>query len=44
MRERAQILGGSLQAGPDGTGWRVELRLPLVGAEQAVEVLSGGKT
>jgi signal transduction histidine kinase len=28
MRERAQILGGSLEAGPDGTGWRVELRLP----------------
>ena len=29
MRERAEILGGSLAAGPHGEGWRVELRLPL---------------
>jgi signal transduction histidine kinase len=42
MRERAQILGGSLQAGPDGDGWRVELRLPLVGTEQAFEDSSVG--
>jgi signal transduction histidine kinase len=33
MQERAQILGGSLLAGPEGEGWRVELRLPLRGAE-----------
>ncbi|HEX3691286.1 MAG TPA: histidine kinase [Solirubrobacteraceae bacterium] len=28
MRERARGLGGTLSAGPDGDGWRVELRLP----------------
>ncbi len=28
MRERAQLLGGTLNAGPDHDGWRVELRLP----------------
>jgi signal transduction histidine kinase len=28
MRERAELLGGSLSAGPSGDGWRVELRLP----------------
>jgi signal transduction histidine kinase len=28
MRERAGALGGTLQAGPAGEGWRVELRLP----------------
>ncbi|MFE0458320.1 sensor histidine kinase [Kitasatospora sp. NPDC058965] len=28
MRERAELLGGSLQAGPDGDGWLVRLRLP----------------
>jgi signal transduction histidine kinase len=28
MRERAQLLGGTLSAGPAGDGWRVELRLP----------------
>jgi signal transduction histidine kinase len=28
MRERAQGLGGTLNAGADGNGWRVELRLP----------------
>ena len=28
MRERAEILGGTLEAGPAGGGWRVELRLP----------------
>jgi signal transduction histidine kinase len=43
MRERAQILGGSLFAGPDGDGWRVELSLPLTDAEQAIEVISAGK-
>jgi signal transduction histidine kinase len=33
MQERAQILGGSLLAGPEGEGWQVELRLPLRGTE-----------
>lgn len=28
MRERAELLGGELTAGPTGTGFRVELRLP----------------
>ena len=28
MRERALALGGELDAGPTGDGWRVELRLP----------------
>jgi signal transduction histidine kinase len=28
MRERAEILGGTLAAGPSGAGWLVELRLP----------------
>ncbi len=28
MRERAQVLNGSLSAGPHGEGWQVELRLP----------------
>ncbi len=28
MRERAQLLGGTLHAGAEGDGWRVELRLP----------------
>jgi signal transduction histidine kinase len=29
MRERAVLLGGTLEAGPTDYGWRVELRLPL---------------
>jgi signal transduction histidine kinase len=29
MRERAEVLGGTLAAGPTETGWRVELRIPL---------------
>ena len=29
MRERAQLLGGTLRAGAEGDGWRVELRLPV---------------
>ena len=28
MRERAELLGGSLEAGPRDGGWRVELQLP----------------
>ena len=30
MRERAQLLGGTLRAGAEQDGWRVELRLPGV--------------
>ncbi|MFG3696618.1 histidine kinase [Micromonospora sp. NPDC047620] len=32
LRERVAALGGTLRAGPDGDGWRVEARLP-VGAD-----------
>lgn len=28
MRERAELLGGTLKAGPNGTGWLVEAELP----------------
>jgi signal transduction histidine kinase len=35
MRERAQMLGGTLQAGAGDGGWRVELRLPPPPAEDA---------
>ncbi|GAA1590646.1 histidine kinase [Kribbella hippodromi] len=28
MRERADLVGGSLEAGPTSTGWRVELEVP----------------
>jgi signal transduction histidine kinase len=28
LRERAELLGGTLHAGPDGSGWTIELRLP----------------
>ncbi|HZX04195.1 sensor histidine kinase [Kribbella sp.] len=28
MRERADLVGGSLEAGPTSTGWRVELKVP----------------
>jgi signal transduction histidine kinase len=29
MRERADLIGGSLDAGPTSDGWRVELRVPV---------------
>jgi signal transduction histidine kinase len=32
MRERAELLGGTLAAGPAGTGWLVECRIPAAGA------------
>jgi signal transduction histidine kinase len=35
MRERAQLLGGTLSAGATGEGWRVELRLPAPAAREA---------
>jgi signal transduction histidine kinase len=31
MRERAELLGGTLEAGPTDYGWRVELHLPSPG-------------
>jgi signal transduction histidine kinase len=34
MRERAQLLGGTLTAGPTDDGWRVELRLPPLEARE----------
>ena len=39
MRERAELLSGTLEAGPAGGGWRVELRLPApdrAGVESSV--------
>ncbi|MFB9239783.1 sensor histidine kinase [Plantactinospora siamensis] len=33
MRERVDLLGGRLTAGPDGDEWRVSARLPLSGPE-----------
>ncbi len=33
MRERMSALGGSLSAGPDGDGWRVEGAIPLRSAD-----------
>jgi signal transduction histidine kinase len=44
MRERAEILGGSLLAGPDGYGWRVELRLPHAAAGQAPGALPAAES
>ena len=32
MRERAESMGGSCQAGPGGRGWLVEATLPLAAA------------
>ncbi len=37
MQERAALLGGSVQAGPEPDGWRVELRLPAEAAERRAE-------
>jgi signal transduction histidine kinase len=34
MRERAELLGGTLTAGANGQGWQVELRLPVAGVQQ----------
>ncbi len=41
MRERAELLGGSLRAGTEGDGWLVELRLPLEGVQQIPTVPAG---
>jgi signal transduction histidine kinase len=29
LRERAELAGGQFTAGPDGNGWRVDVRIPL---------------
>jgi signal transduction histidine kinase len=29
LRERAELAGGAFSAGPDGAGWRVDVRIPL---------------
>lgn len=29
MRERADVVGGRLEAGPDGAGWRVRCMVPV---------------
>ena len=41
MRERAQILGGTFQAGAVADGWGVELRLPTARGAQAGEAVVG---
>ena len=38
MRERAQALGGTLDAGPTENGWRVEVRIPITEGAVAVTV------
>ena len=42
MRERAELLGGTLRAGPDGQGWRVRLSLPLADAQSSSPALEAG--
>ena len=37
MRERAELLGGSVVAGPDGGGWVVDCSLPLAKSQAANE-------
>jgi signal transduction histidine kinase len=36
MRERATLLGGRLEAGPDGDGWLVDVEVPLVATGEVV--------
>lgn len=42
MRERAEALGGTFDAGPDGTGWRVRAVLPLPAPAAAMSDAEGG--
>jgi hypothetical protein len=43
MRERAELYGGTLAAGPDpGGGWRVRAELPLE-VDPQVAALAGGQ-
>lgn len=37
MRERAEVLGGELHAGRDGSGWRVSMRFPRVGQSMSAQ-------
>ena len=37
MRERAELLGGRVVAGPDGGGWVVDCSLPLAKSQAANE-------
>ncbi len=39
MRERVEVLGGQLEAGPTGTGWRVRTVLPASAAEPSARSL-----
>ncbi|MEU8257115.1 histidine kinase [Micromonospora inaquosa] len=39
MRERVEVLGGRLEAGPTGTGWRVRTVLPASAAEPSARSL-----
>lgn len=41
MRERAELLGGTLTAGPDGSGWQVCVTLPT-GADPATLAIGAG--
>ncbi|MDN5564759.1 MAG: sensor histidine kinase, partial [Luteococcus sp.] len=36
MRQRADLLGGSLEAGPHGRGWQVSAELPLNPVEESL--------
>jgi signal transduction histidine kinase len=40
MQERAELLGGTMVAGPHGAGFRVRLRLPLTGAAAVIVGMS----
>ncbi|MDG4781925.1 histidine kinase [Micromonospora sp. WMMD961] len=39
MRERVEVLGGRLEAGPTGTGWRVRTVLPATAADPSARSL-----
>ncbi|MEU8329321.1 histidine kinase [Micromonospora sp. NPDC048839] len=44
MRERVEVLGGRLEAGPTPTGWRVRTVLPASGAEPPAPTVPRGRT
>jgi signal transduction histidine kinase len=43
MRERAALLGGRLEAGPDGDGWLVDVEVPLVATAEVAPRRGPGK-
>jgi signal transduction histidine kinase len=43
LRERAALLGGSVQAGPSGHGWRLTARLPAGGAAMPRPAAEAGR-